>query len=294
MDIYSAETQVKRLLKFVEDTKTARPKMLNKSKNRLRDLAATCADVVHIISEILQEESLNIDGDEFSTSNLDIADSVANMRFDLNKLATMAETSTPMVSGLEMVAIQNNVFGGSATRKNVMSQYAVVLKTLAKSKIAYPAVADCARLLWLWFDTRFLSNSDLDFHFNIKRIGTWIADIVILYSYAVIQNSTDEFEKSFKEWCNLIPKSETQYAIPYFVYLFDKNCDGSKLTLLAAVIWDILLDLGLRTVCADNSDIYVREDYVYKLCDKYNPDVLDRYVNYRDDPAVLSKCGLVK
>lgn len=293
MDIYSAETQVKRLLKFVEDIKTAKPRMFDKSKNRLRDLAATCADVVHTISIILQEESINADCPEFGQNNITIADSIANMQSDVNKLAAMAGTSTSMVSGLEMVAIQNSLLG-TTTRKNVMAQYAVVLKTLAKTNIAYPIISDCAKLLWRWFDARFLTMNTPDFHYNIRRVGTWIADIVILFGYAEATNSANAFIEMFNKWCDDLATSDTQYAIPYEIYQFNRECDGKKLTLMSVVMWDVLLDCGLSTICASNSDVYLNEDYIYKLCDKYNPDVLDYYVNYKDDPKILSRCGLVK
>ena len=68
MDIYTAEIQIKRLLEYFEDIEEKKPLMYQKSKDRYRDLASNCLQVVRVISNILQDETLMNDDVEFSGS----------------------------------------------------------------------------------------------------------------------------------------------------------------------------------------------------------------------------------
>ena len=44
-----------KLLTYVKNVADSKPRMYQKSKDRLRDIAGTCQKVIQIISEILQE-----------------------------------------------------------------------------------------------------------------------------------------------------------------------------------------------------------------------------------------------
>ena len=57
MDIYIAKQHIDKLLNYVEDIAENKPNMYQKSKVRLKNIADTCAQVVSVISEILEDDS---------------------------------------------------------------------------------------------------------------------------------------------------------------------------------------------------------------------------------------------
>ena len=97
---------------------------------------------------------------------------------------------------------------------------------------------------------------------------------------------------SCREWLLSIGPG-MDYAIPYEVYQLDNYLESSKMTLTAVVIWDILLDCGLRDLCADSSsEFYPSEDCVYSLVGSLNSSVMDPYKHYKFDKSILSYCNL--
>ena len=61
MDIYGAEKSINKLKQYVQDVYECRPGMYKKSKNRLRDIAGTCSEIVDLISVIVEDASLSSD-----------------------------------------------------------------------------------------------------------------------------------------------------------------------------------------------------------------------------------------
>ena len=80
MDIYSAEIQVNKLLNYVKGLSGTDHKLYKKSKNRLKELANTCNEVVSVISELIQDEALvnNDESDEFGGADTADFNSVLN------------------------------------------------------------------------------------------------------------------------------------------------------------------------------------------------------------------------
>lgn len=288
MDINSAELQCKRLLSYVEEIANSPKKMYGKSKTRLKDVATTCSEVVRIIYSVLEDESLsNMDEQEFSQStNPDIAKVLNDMQTELNRLKAFVSTS-PAPSDSPTVS--------TSTRKQVLINYSNVLKNVAGTSISIESAHRCARLLEKWFSARFISNStQSEFHYNIKRWPDWLRDIVIVYGHSVATDTEDQFISKFEYWCDNIQVSSNNYAVPYFIYTFNRYHDTSQFTLTAAVLWDILLDNGLSELCTNDDDLYPFEDSVYKLCGEYSPAVLDRYADYKLDSQLLKECKLLK
>ena len=298
MDIYSAETYVKKLLTYVEEVKTKSPNMYKKSKDRLRDLAFTCTEVVNVISDILQDEALEQDELEFGFANrTEVCEMISSMESQLNNLKQFVNYQTS--GNVEAVQIPTPIKTSkisSQTRKQVMSTYGSVLKELANFGIDCVRVQDCAAILWRWFDTRFFvtPKSHPDFRYNIRRIPTWIRDIVIAYGVSIETDSCDEFISQFDSWCDSLSTTEAgdKFAVPYSVY----SVSQSKVipqNSTSAVIWDILLDAGLINACIHTSEgLYLTEDMVYQRCGELNPDSLNNYINYRYDNSIIELCGL--
>jgi len=291
MDINSAELQVKRLLGYVKDISESSHTMYGKSKARLKEVAATCSEVVRIIYTILEDETLsNMDEVEFSqSSNPDIAAVLDGMQAELNRLKSFVSTS----SVSSAVSTSNTA---SVSRKQALVEYAKVFETLVTKHISLRSAQKCAELLDYWFKTRFLTKSCSNFHYNMKRVPGWIRDIVIVYGYNVNVDTEDQFIQKFEEWCRSIETDTSNvYAVPYFIYSFNRYPDASQLTLTAAVLWDVLLDNGLSQLCSlSDNEMYPTEDCVYRLCGQYNPGVLDAYEDYKMNSELLKKCKLIK
>ena len=130
MDIRGAKAHVKRLLDFVENLKERQPRMYSSTKENLRELAVTCNMVVRDITELLQEESLNVTDSEFGAANdAGIGSVIQDMQMDISKLANFIGES-------------NAVSNGTPNRSRVMGTYARVLHDVSNKKIAYPIISD--------------------------------------------------------------------------------------------------------------------------------------------------------
>ena len=283
MDIYSAEIQVNKLLDYVKSLSDAKPRMYQKSKDRLKELASTCNQVVSVIAEILQDEALLSDQDEFGGSNVNDFNAVLNsMEDQITELRQFL--STPRTTSYD------TDLNSTSAKKQAIYAYKHCLSSIAHSDIAVLEAEDCGKLLWDWFNSRFLASSDT-FKYNIKRIPGWIRDIILLYSYHFEDGTLNEFRSSFHTWIASISE-DNNYAVPFEVYSFNKKPDPKKMTLSAAVIWDVLMDYGLKDICKNSSELYPSEDCVESLISSLNSDVLDPYKHYMYDHSVLDTCHL--
>jgi len=297
MDIYGAEIHIQKLLDYFQKLASEQPRMYDKSKTRLRELAKTCNEIVRVISTIIQDEALEVDESEFTDLiDKDVKASLQAIQTEIDNLHKFIDVSnTKQVTDIPQTV--SNI--SSNMRKQALSAYSYTLKLLTESDIPYPAVSDCAKLIWEWFDTRFIKadRSSNKFRYNIRRLPLWIRDIVIVYSKALEDGYADECISEFHRWCDSIVNTDAKdkFAVPYKVYKFNKTTDVTQLTLTAAVIWDILLEYGLKSICTqDIGDLYPCEDSVFKLCGDNAPELLDDYANYKTDPSVLKKCNIVE
>lgn len=284
MDIYTAEIQVNKLLEYVKNLSASEHKMYQKSKDRLKELANTCNQVILVISEILQDEALtNDDQDEFGSSGTTDFNAVLNsMEDQISELRQFLNVPKPVVLPS----------GSGSVKKRALFTYKHCLSALSRANILVEEAEDCSKILWNWFSARFLEGPDT-FRYNMKRIPNWIRDIVVLYGYHLETDTIDEFKVSFNSWIANIPIENNNYAVPYEVYKFEKAPDPKVLTLSSVVIWDILLDYGLRDLCIDPaSELYPSEDCVYTLVGSLNSQVMNPYQNYMYDHSILSKCNL--
>lgn len=297
MDIYSAEGHVQKLLTYVEDLQHARPKMYATTKGRLRDLASTCQKIVHVISNIIEQEILDESSNEFEQyTDTNVIKSLDLMEREMAQLRKF-------VSGNQTIDIhpkaecssQSKQKISSSSRKRIISCYGNTLSELTQA-CPYPTVADCAKLLWNWFDCRFLQATPTknSFHYNIHRLPFWVCDIVIAYGKHTERGTQLQFIREFNDWCESLTIGQSnKYAVPYEIYQIDANLMPSDMTLTAVVLWDVLFDNGLDHLCIkDNVDVYLSEDMLYKRCSKISSNLLDDYRNYKDDITILYECKL--
>lgn len=303
MDINSAEKNLAKLHAYVKELADTKPKMYQKSRERLKDLSETCREVVTLIADILQDEALAYDEVEFGgRSNIESAlDSMQNQIAQIRSFAGCVEPHAPQnftkSSSAHISHQQITTVSVSANaKKHVLRNYKDVLHKVSMIDFKYDAVDRCAKLLWYWFDTRFVKTvHGSGFKYSMKRFPTWIRDIVVLYGKAVRDGEYLRFDTQFRWWVNsIIADSSTQnrYAVPYEVFAFEKDMQPDDMSLEAVVLWDILVDSGLSELCTSiTDDMYLQGDSVYNLCGEFNPGILDQYMNYVDHPEILDTLG---
>lgn len=288
MDIYSAESHVKRLLSYVEGIADEKPRMYEKSKNRLRDLADTCNQVVLVISEILQDEVLNDDREEFEDTNSDVVELLDSMEDQLIKLRQFTSSNPAETSS------KSNQLNYRMDKKKIISEYRKWLMSASDNYLGCIYADECAEMLWTWFDTRFYKTiSGSSFRYNMKKFPMWIRDFVVVYGKSVHDGSSEDFMNDFRHWISLIENTDARnkFAVPYPVYQFGKNVDSGMLTLESVVLWDMLLDKGLMNLCFLDNDLHLDEYCIYNLVGDKCPEELDKYVDYKHDPSILTLLG---
>lgn len=283
MDLVTYIEHTKKGLKYLEDLSSSNSRLYSKSKVRLKELAEICSKMVELTAEILKDEVLDDDVDEFGGSSsvlLDAANTIQTTVDELKEFTDMSRDNGPKIS--------------SAKNKMVFATYCKTLKSTASCDNPYVEAHDLAKLLWKWFDVRFVTSMNVRtaFHYNIRRMPTWIYDIIILYGYHLRNRTLPKFIESFNQWCDNLYTSSAgeQYAVPYEVFLVDRN-PVEYLSMEAVVLSDILFEHGLSYL--NHSDpLYLSDSYLYELVSKYNSPLLDRYNDYEYDKNLLELCGI--
>lgn len=297
MDIYGAQKSVQKLLEYIQSLSDSESRMYKTTKNRLKDVASTCQEVIHTISRILEDEVLQNDTSEFSTiTDPNVVCMLDTMQTELDQLRRFTSARSGMSNNAKSLQ-PSKLKISSNSRKKIVSYYGSVLSKVAQSNTTYPIISDCAKLIWNWFDARFFKSANINtgFRYNIRRIPSWICDIVIVYSKHIDNRTTANFITEFNSWCMSLCNSTNtcKFAVPYDIYQVDTNATASDMSLTAVVIWDMLLDMGLSTLCnLDPLNVSLSDEAIYALCGQLNPRLLDNYRNYKSDPTILLECGI--
>lgn len=119
-----------------------------------------------------------------------------------------------------------------------------------------------------------------------------------MYGYHFEHNSVPICQQQFDEWVSELGKSQkitTQCATPWQAYQIEIQDDPQYANLTAVVIWDVLMDTSLKQLCDKRivEDSCLSESGVWNKTEKLNPDVLDRYMDYKIHPDILSTIRLV-
>ena len=308
MDIYIAKEHMDKLLLYVKNISDTKPRMYQKSKDRLRDIAETCQTVVEIISEILQEELLDdqFDDDTDINHNTDVLNMVKSMQHELSSLSQFIQYNPSYSITNDASKGVGNTTDKSINfvqpckckidRKSVMLEYKSVLKSMSDQYIEFPQIADLCKLLYNWFDCRFYKSikTSKDFRYNIRRIPIWICDIVAVYGNYINKSQESEFLHNFNQWLYDISDNGSRFAIPYEIYQFDISTH-KNISMTSVIIWDILLDLSMNKLCnLENPEVCLSDDMLYNLCMKHSPHNLDSYKHYKVDPSILTTCKLFR
>ena len=286
MDIYGARKHLEALQEYVNSLTEKDSKMYQTTKNRLKELSLMCQNIVTTISNILQEELLESDEEEFENKeNLDVLRSLEAMEQELARLKSFV--------GPAAIPSESQTLTGKE-KHNIIATYGDGLRSLSSTPTEYSSAAKCAKLLYTWFQCRFLKPNP-EFHYNIRNIKGWIRDIIIVYGNHIQSYSEDQFYDEFLRWCDAVNTGQTTYAIPYEVFQCSRGSPGQKVSLASLVLWDILFDMGLKNLCtASPNDAYLLEDSIYEKCYTTCPEVTDEYEHYKTHPDILSRTNIYR
>ena len=312
MDINSAEKAVKKLLAYAQDLSDTKPRMYQKSREKLMNLVEACSEIVTLVTSVIQDESLAEDVVEFGsdTVDVDIESAINDMQTKLDQLCAFTGM-TPSGSAVQAStkSVSDSVFKGPesldnsktvrSSKKIAFRKYAQVLQDLSATSgsFKYPAITSCAKLLWNWFSNRFVNlPKNSKFKYNMTKFPTWIRDFVVLFGKSIRDNTYLDLCSKVSAWVDDISDSaespSNMYAIPFELFDFERNMKSDDMSLEAIVLWDILMDNGLSELCTTTrDDLYLKEDAVYDLCELLNPGVLDSYVDYTDHPEIFITLG---
>lgn len=283
MDIYGAQSHIKKLLSYVQDVSESDKQIYSKSKYKLREISDTCENIIEIIAEILKDQMFEESDNEFEgLGNNDISNTIMNIRNDIKTLPINN------VKPSDLTTIQD--------KKKAIMLYSEILKQVSLYKVDNIFASNCADMIWTWFNCRFLESRKVcpDFRYSIYQIPVWIRNIVLWYGHHICLGDDNAAYISFTDWSNsiLTDSSPSRYPLPYEIHDVS-NTDSNYANLPSVVLWDILLDSGYIALCNRTpSEMYLTEDSVYRYCGEMQPDVLNGYTNYKQDSSILKLCGL--
>lgn len=116
----------------------------------------------------------------------------------------------------------------SSSKRKSMSIYRNIFDKLPEDVYIYTEPYECADLLRFWFSHRFDPKNYPKKGFSMKYIKRWAQDIILAYGYSIKTGTKDQFIDKFKYWCETV-NSDDPYALPYFVYKFDKDLELGQL-----------------------------------------------------------------
>lgn len=255
MDIYSAKSYMKKISKYVES--------ISKSNRALYS------------NSIAQLKSLSND---LESANEMILDIIRNNAFQEKEVEFEGLSDFSSI-GKEIITVQDC--------KQAFHLYSSTLVETSYNKSVPGPVSECAAMIWYWFERRFLSDAST-FSYNFESLPEWIESIVIKYGKELNYGREAEFISNFQSWCDSIELSSNNYGVPYEIYKVKKHPSPSDPTLASVILWDVLIDCGYSALCNKQpASLYLTEDEIYNYSGNLNPSVLDRYVDFKDDPTIL-------
>lgn len=309
MDKYTAKNAVTNLYKYFEDLTAIQPVLYQKSKQDYMEMYEMLSQIIKMVGNIVEMDQLRTDTDEFESG-------VAEFKRDIvsdviRQLANVGGNTIDMPANYNSeYSPQNPEILSTpledltpADCKQIVKRYSNLLQAISNADCEYQKVNQCADIIWKWYQARILKKypNAPQFNYCIHRLKGIIYSIVLVFGKHQEQGKVDTFLNHFEEWIrnlSISPKSNTWIA-PYEVYEVERACAEGRLdkeygTLSAVVIWDILLDNGLRELCetAEHNDVYPQEYQIWDRVEKVNVDALDAYVKYTSDRTIIESLNL--
>lgn len=184
---------------------------------------------------------------------------------------------------------------GRSEKSAIFKEYKDCILSLQDNKLSVVHADRCKHMLQLWFNNRFIwtKRTHKEFRYNLKSIPESIKKIVTFYGNAIRDHHDQESYQWFCDWCNglLNENTYTNYILPYDVYKLDIS---KEVSLISVVLWDLLMDMGLRSVCHKPYDdgYYVPPGTMRMACLGNGTDDMNHYIDYKTESSILQKCGL--
>lgn len=166
-------------------------------------------------------------------------------------------------------------------RKSItLNTYDEILKEGSTTDFGYVEVNECAKLLYTWFHSRFITyGNDPQFHYHPKFIAEWVAKFVLMYGVYYSSGKGKNFAHTVQSWSNsLSTASNSKYAVPYFIFQVDKSDLDNQLTYTMApiVIYDILMNkVYYKLAIGEVNDMlsYLDPNLVMDYVQRHNPEL---------------------
>ena len=292
MDIYTAKSQLQKILEFANTVVETKPHMYSKSIERWRELSEICTGLVHVIANIVQDEVLDAVDDSFeSPTPSDVESLIVSLQKEIDSLKQFVNYAdpTPALMPSKVSAAEKKI--SPTTRRSVISEYAKLFKTYSAKSTGYIEADECFQLIARWFDARFVKNgSQSGFKYNIRKIVPWIYSICIAYGKTLELGSDEVFIDEFVSWCDKLSTESIKYAVPYDIYQISSDLQEDDSNLTSVVIWDILMDFAFNVLAKrpDSYGLFVKDTGIYDMYQSVYPEVLNNYTYYKQNPRILT------
>lgn len=231
------ESAAKKISDMLDEILEKQPRMYEKTRIRYKDLAVSMLSSVEKIAKIAQLDALsphsNDEFDELSSigfdSSIDIALKHAQQEVETAKSFTSTKNEDLFID------------------LNVIDE---IFYEVSQIEFGWNEVNQCARLLYMWFHTRFIEKPVQTC--NYRYLGGWITKFIVQFGNHCAKHSCSNFESSLYDWCKRLDITHSVYAQPFFIYNALDASDPVDFTLEAVLVNDLLYSKGL-----------------YKLSEKY-------------------------
>ena len=249
MDVYSAESAVRRIKTFVDSVKESDHVTYEKTKVRYRMLAETLEELAH-------------DFRLLSSSSVVPADD--SKIFDHNEHRNLSDL-----------------------RRQTVKQYSDVLLGVYDKAVNSTDLSVVLNLIRDWWNYRInVPQESTKFRYNIKNFPKWISSIVCSYGNSVSHQSENSYIADFKDWCSTV--SDHSYPLPIEAQRFLNNEEPVSLTsvVLWDMAYDTSLKYLSRLPCFEAQ---LTDDLVFNLAETRSPQNLDEYVSYQEDSSIIQR-----
>ena len=190
----------------------------------------------------------------------------------------------------------------SKNARKVISDYADVLRKMGTVDHGSVHVNQLTKLLWSWFQARFLNNRiyGSTFKYSPYRILRLLYAIIVVYGYHLQEGDSDTFVSIFYDWIDRLgkdAKTTNKYASPYEVYAVEQGHFKDYFNIPAMLLYSILWDLGLKELYNPESHhvaYYPTKFGIDRLLSQMEgSEAADTCKDYHTDPDVLYETGIL-
>lgn len=285
MDVYTARSQLEKILKYIEDLTAAQPRMYAKSKDRWKDIADLSGKIIHAISVLIQEEMIDSDSSTFETAGIDVNKFIDSIEREIAALRQF--------SGGTGTVASDSIKLTTADCKTILRVYRDAVLKAKASTSEYPMLHEWVTIIADWIQVRFYECGHLPgFSYNAANFSKWLLGFVLAFGYSVWMGTYPSMLHSVAQWLDEVRDHSNNYPVPKCVSDFVDTEIKQFYTLESAVAWDVLYDAGLDMISINLSELNkrcrVEDDSIYNRCNQYNPDCLNRYTSFKTHPEILN------